>query len=281
MSTPNPLIPQGTFQAQAAKGASNVRLAVATIVAIHIVFFGGLLLQGCKRDPETATNTIAPETNTAVATNLSLAPLDTSSLYYPTGGLPTETGTLGSETSQVATATPYDNSALLAQPANQAGNPEAMWQTSNLSTPGTQGTLTEGFESAAPMKEYTIVRGDTLGAIAKRNNTTVSALRKANPNVEPTRIRPGQKLQIPIVESTPSTGLNNTSAVGTGGGKTYTVKSGDNLTRIARQHGVTVSQLRAENNLTTSRINVGQKLKIPAGTNGAGAAPAVQPTPGF
>ena len=73
MSTPNPLIPQGTFQAQASKGASNVRLAVATIVAIHIVFFGGLLLQGCKRDPQTTTAT--GETNTAVnTTNLALSP---------------------------------------------------------------------------------------------------------------------------------------------------------------------------------------------------------------
>ena len=62
MSTPNPLIPQGTFQAQAAKGASNVRLAVATIVAIHVVFFGGLLLQGCKRDPE--ANAVASQETT-------------------------------------------------------------------------------------------------------------------------------------------------------------------------------------------------------------------------
>ena len=50
MSTPNPLIPQGTLQAKASRGASNIRIAVATIIAIHVVFFGGLLLQGCKRD---------------------------------------------------------------------------------------------------------------------------------------------------------------------------------------------------------------------------------------
>src|SRR5687767_5281545 len=92
MSTPNPLITQGTFQAQAAKGASNVRLAVATIVAIHIVFFGGLLLQGCKRDPQ-STATSSEATNTVSTTNLALNPLDSSSLFYPTGGVPSETGT--------------------------------------------------------------------------------------------------------------------------------------------------------------------------------------------
>src|SRR5678815_1385358 len=86
MSNPNPLIPQGTFQAQATKGASNVRIAVATIVAIHVVFFGGLLLQGCKRDTKTAGT--GAETNSAL-TNLSLPPIDTT-YYANTSRLPAE-----------------------------------------------------------------------------------------------------------------------------------------------------------------------------------------------
>ena len=91
MSTPNPLIPQGTFQAQAARGASNVRLAVATIVAIHVVFFGGLLLQGCKRDTQTTQNT--QTTNAEPSTNLALPTLDSSSLYYSSSSnLPTDAG---------------------------------------------------------------------------------------------------------------------------------------------------------------------------------------------
>src|SRR5688500_16322043 len=109
MSAPNPLIPQGTFQAQAAKGASNVRLAVATIVAIHIVFFGGLLLQGCKRDPKLAD--AGAETNSTSLTNLSLAPIDSNSLYYPAGGLPSETGSQ-------AGASPIPNTAQLATSNN-------------------------------------------------------------------------------------------------------------------------------------------------------------------
>ena len=80
MSTPNPLIPQGTFQAAAGKGASNVRIAVATIVAIHVVFFGGLLLQGCKRDNTLAIKSDA-ETNAATSTNYTLPPINSDSLY--------------------------------------------------------------------------------------------------------------------------------------------------------------------------------------------------------
>ena len=48
------------------------------------------------------------------------------------------------------------------------------------------------------------------------------------------------------------------------GGETYIVKSGDTLTKIAKQYGTTVKAIEAENNLTTTRIKVGQKLKIPA-----------------
>src|SRR6476659_5487917 len=81
MSTPNPLIPQGTFQAQANKGASNVRIAVATIVAIHVVFFGGLLLQGCK-PTKTGGNNAADSTASPASTNLSLPPITPDSLYY-------------------------------------------------------------------------------------------------------------------------------------------------------------------------------------------------------
>lgn len=44
---------------------------------------------------------------------------------------------------------------------------------------------------------YTIVRGDTLTAIAKRYKTTVSALVKANNIKNPDKIRAGQKIKIP------------------------------------------------------------------------------------
>ena len=43
----------------------------------------------------------------------------------------------------------------------------------------------------------------------------------------------------------------------------YTVKAGDNLTKIGRKHAVTVDDLRRENQLQTDLIKIGQKLKIP------------------
>ena len=45
----------------------------------------------------------------------------------------------------------------------------------------------------------------------------------------------------------------------------YRVRRGDNLTVIARRHGVTVKQLRQANGLETSRLQPGQTLQIPDG----------------
>jgi LysM repeat protein len=59
-----------------------------------------------------------------------------------------------------------------------------------------------------------------------------------------------------------------------GAEQTYTVKSGDNLTKIATRFGVSLKAVRAANGLKTDSIKVGQKLKIPAKTSGAAAVPA-------
>lgn len=46
-------------------------------------------------------------------------------------------------------------------------------------------------------------------------------------------------------------------------GMVYTVKSGDNLTRIAKTHGTTVKAIEAANGLADDHIVVGAKLKMP------------------
>ena len=43
----------------------------------------------------------------------------------------------------------------------------------------------------------------------------------------------------------------------------YTVKSGDNLTRIAKTHATTVEAIKAANGLSGDRMAVGTKLKLP------------------
>ncbi len=135
-----------------------------------------------------------------------------------------------------------------------------------------------------PGTEYVVVHGDTLGKIAKRNGVTLSALKAANPGVEPTKLKVGQKLTIPAGGTAPATGASAAPDTSMGGVETYVVKSGDTLTKIAKAHGTTTKAIEAASGLSTTKIKVGQKLKIPSKAEVAAPAPApmpvVAPAPG-
>src|SRR5487761_2246015 len=101
--------------------------------------------------------------------------------------------------------------------------------------------------------EYVVVKADTLDKIARKNHVTVKALEAANPGVIPTKLKIGQKLVIPGGAAAPAMAAPDATGVSTGS-ETYTVKSGDTLTKIAKAHGTTVKAIQAENNLTTTSI---------------------------
>ena len=130
--------------------------------------------------------------------------------------------------------------------------------------------------------EYTVVKGDTLAKIAKNNHVSLKALEAANPTVQPTKLKVGQKLTLPAggAAAPATTGAaagSDTTGVTGAGDTVYVVKSGDTLTKIAKAHGTTVKLIQSENNLSTTKIKVGQKLNIPAKA-GASAIP-VTPLP--
>jgi LysM repeat protein len=111
--------------------------------------------------------------------------------------------------------------------------------------------------------EYTVAKGDTLAVIAKKHGVSLSALQAANPGVVPTKLKIGQKLTIPAGGSAAGASVAPAASVETGG-TTYTVKSGDTLTSIAKKQGTTVKAIQSANNLITTKIKVGQKLTIPS-----------------
>ena len=50
--------------------------------------------------------------------------------------------------------------------------------------------------ATVPKQWYVIRPGDTLGAIAARFRTSVDVLLRLNPGVEPTTLRPGERLRV-------------------------------------------------------------------------------------
>ena len=107
--------------------------------------------------------------------------------------------------------------------------------------------------SSVSAATYTVRRGDTLWAIARRFGTTVSAIASENGIQNPSRIYPGQVLRISAGQA----------SAASGGAITYTVQRGDTLWSIATRFGTTVNRLAGINELKNPRlIYPGQVLKL-------------------
>lgn len=106
---------------------------------------------------------------------------------------------------------------------------------------------------------YRVRQGDTLEKIARRNGTTVRRLCQLNGIKETKILHPGDRLKVSGNASpTPP------KVSGQGSGRnTYTVRSGDTLSKIARRHGTSVKRLCQLNGIKeNSTLRVGQKLKV-------------------
>jgi LysM repeat protein len=247
MKTPNPspLVPQGTLPDS--RGKSRVQFTVLTILAVHAVVLGVVLLQGCKRtsaDPNVelqalATNTPPPEAFTPPPSSTP-PPLVAQVPPSPTDTAP--------PTAQVETQAP-PTIVNIPQPVEHAPIPPQLPTTGSAS-------------------QHVVVKGDSFSTIAKKYGITAKAVSEANPGIDSTKLKIGQKLAVPA----PSRTIAATGATGSGsngGEKTYVVKSGDTLFKIAKNYGVSPKTLRTANHLRTDQIKVGQKLTIPT----KGAAP--------
>ena len=112
--------------------------------------------------------------------------------------------------------------------------------------------------SGASAATYTVKSGDTLSGIAKQYGTTYTAIMNLN-GLKSTFISIGQKLQVSGTASTSS--LTSSSATNTSS-TTYTVKSGDTLSGIAKQYGTTYTAIMNLNGLKSTLISIGQKLQV-------------------
>lgn len=128
-------------------------------------------------------------------------------------------------------------------------------------------------------RPYTIMAGDTLYRLAQRFGTTVRAIMDANPGIDPDRLRVGQVIYIPI---RPGPGFP-TRPPCPGIFERYSVRPGDTLWRIARDRGISISDiLRYNPSIDPDRLRVGQILCLPP-PRFPGAPPSAPPTcpPGF
>jgi LysM repeat protein len=183
------------------------------------------------------------------------------------------------ESATVAPAEPTNNPAPPAFADNTNQPPvDTNVQAAGTSPPGstTPPPITTPEPAVTPpagTTEYTVAKGDSFYTIAKKFHTSVKAIADANPGVDSSKLQINQTLRIPAATAAPASGAETTPAAN--GTQIYTVKSGDTLSKLATEFKTTVKAIRSANNMTTDRITVGQKLKIPVKP----AAPAPAPAP--
>jgi membrane-bound lytic murein transglycosylase D len=146
---------------------------------------------------------------------------------------------------------------------------------------GTADRVREGLAAAAPhqmnaLQWHTVKKGETLLSIAKRLRVSRADLAEANYLKPAARVTPGQRLVVPRMPpaallaraasaDAPEEArdvLKDTVAVGQPESAVYRVRAGDTLYAIARRNGVTVEQLKAWNNLRSSRLQIGDRLIV-------------------
>ena len=141
----------------------------------------------------------------------------------------------------------------------------------NASSGSATSTATSG---SAPTGRYTVRRGDSLSRIGARVGASVAQLRAWN-GIRGTTIHIGQTLKVPGPAPTAPAPQRTSASAGLPARQApapssnhYRIRSGDSLSTIAVQFGVSVSDLRKWNNLRSSRIRAGNFLLVrpPSGT---------------
>ena len=202
---------------------------------------------------------------------------------------------LGSDIETVAKANDLKKPYRL-QPGQVLKNPKAP-------KAAAAGSARKGESGGSGGKTYTVKSGDTLFAIAQRNNTTVDAIRKANGMSASASLMPGKTLKMPGGEraeaaeddtapaertpprttrprpEAPIEVVEPDSRTVTGRavtgrvveisipGKAYTVKKGDTLERVANRLDSDITELAKLNKLKKPyRLQPGQTIRGPGDT---------------
>jgi membrane-bound lytic murein transglycosylase D len=117
-------------------------------------------------------------------------------------------------------------------------------------------------EQKITWERHLVAKGESLAGIARQYNTTPEAIRDSN-GMKNNRITPGKHLLVPIAASGGTESLSSLAPEQFGKKQQilYRVRRGDNLTRIAKEHDVTVADIRDWNNGLRT-IRAGQKIKL-------------------
>lgn len=114
---------------------------------------------------------------------------------------------------------------------------------------------------------HKVRRKESLASIANRYGVSQYAILEANNLSKGTRLKAGTELIIPVSAPGGGSGSESTREYKSKDG-VYTVRPGDTMWDIARAFGITTDELRRVNYMgSSSRLHIGQKIKLPSYAN--------------
>ena len=184
---------------------------------------------------------IARKTGTSIEDLLSLNGLSLNSIIYPGQVLKLSANTEGATTEESTESTAEETQ-------EEATTPEE-------TTPSTNA------------KMYYVHSGDSLYRIAHNHGISLSTLLEWNNLSVDSIIHPGQGLIVsdgssPSSEQAEESTSSSEETASESTETTYTVQPGDGLWRIAKNHGLTLDELKSLNQLTSNIIQPGQVLIV-------------------
>jgi LysM repeat protein len=192
-----------------------------------------------------------------------------------------------------STANEHNNFALLNDRAKKAEHDASAQDENNYVSKGTEednpknSSLTTEYNKAVPLNISTaqqqteditkdemyaspaevthdVISGETLTGLARKYNTTIAAITKANEKALRHGLQIGQTLTIP-------SGTNPSPEIlaAETGGIVHDVVSGETLTGLARKYNTTIEAITDANEKTLRRgLQIGQRIVIPAAAEG-------------
>ena len=125
-----------------------------------------------------------------------------------------------------------------------------------------EATTSEETTPSTNAKMYYVHSGDSLYRIAHNHGISLTTLLEWNHLSVDSIIHPGQGLIVSDGSSSSTEEVEETAASSESNETTYTVQPGDGLWRIAKNHGLTLDELKSINQLTSNIIQPGQVLIV-------------------
>ena len=267
--------PSDTGLVEDTTSSSVIIRVIVGLLLLHLALIGGALLRGQLKKSNAgavvAATVTAPPT---AAEQQKTAPAFPDAT--PVTATETPTNNPGAvNLTNVQTVAPARNTAQRTQTATAANHITQMPAVADDDTaeevtptaPARNNTAAPAQPAGTVLVKHLVASGDTWSSIAVANNTTVDALKAANPDAaRRINLIAGSYIKVPVAKDSPQARTAAAQqAAAAAQEKVHVIAKGETLGGIARKYKLSLKKLMQLNGMTDAdarKIRPGQKLKV-------------------